>query len=327
MKKEIKNKRKRKNRNILIIVITLIICSTSKVNAETFNVNPHVSIGGYTVPTYWGINANTTTNLVIKLEDWQGYSQTFNANFGYFEVCANFPVKFNNNNADCSDGCFASEFNTYNTGSSCKIYDTNYEGTKYYVFFSIKEYGYKNADTLPIVYDTFSFNNPYSYSVYFSLDNSYLSNEDLYLNFADQIRNEQLQQETNNKLDTQIGQNETIIDQNQEIIDEENETQEKLEEQTQQDKEQHDEFMNSDIDEDLKELPDDSKYQDYTDTENSLKDKVNEADMSVISIGIDGNSSLWIWNTLTSLIQTHSTIFGMFIAILSIGIIKLALGR
>ncbi len=100
-----------------------------------------------------------------------------------------------------------------------------------------------------------------------------------------------------------------------------------IDEQTQQDKEQHEELMNSDISEEDKELPDDSKYQDYTDTENSLKDKVNEADMSVISIGIDSNSSSFVWDTLTRLIQSHSVIFGMFIAILSIGIIKLALGR
>lgn len=282
-----------------LVFFLLILFKIDTVSAETFNVNPHVSIGGYTVPTYWGLDPNKTTNLIIKLEDWQLYSQNFNANFGYFEVCANFNVEFNNNNADCSDGCFGREFNTYNTGASCTIYDTNYKGTKYYVFFNIKEFGYKNADTLPIVYDTFSFNNPYTWAVFFSLDNTYLSNEDLYLNFADQIKNEQLQQETNEKLDEQI----------------------------QQDKEQHDEFMDSDISEQDKTLPDDSKYQDYTSTEDSLKDKVNQADLSVVSIGIDANSSNWVWNTLTSFIQSNSIIFGMFIAILSIGIIKLALGR
>lgn len=109
--------------------------------------------------------------------------------------------------------------------------------------------------------------------------------------------------------------------------EEQEKTNNKLDEQTQQDKEQHEEIMNSDISEEDKELPDDSKYQDYNNTENDLKDKVNEADMSVISIGIDAKSSSWIWNTLTNLIKSHSAIFGMFIAILSIGIIKLALGR
>ena len=73
--------------------------------------------------------------------------------------------------------------------------------------------------------------------------------------------------------------------------------------------------------------PDDSKYDDYESVEGSLKDKVNQADLSNLSIGIDSNSSKWIWETLTSLLQSHSAIFGMVIAILSIGIIKLALGR
>lgn len=117
-----------------------------------------------------------------------------------------------------------------------------------------------------------------------------------------------------------IQQNNTIINQNQSIIDQNNQ-------QIQQDKNQHDEFMNSDIPSADKEMPDDSKYQDYTDTEDNLKDKVNEADMSVISIGIDSNSSSFIWDTLTRLIQSNSIVFGMFIAILSIGILKLALGR
>lgn len=108
-------------------------------------------------------------------------------------------------------------------------------------------------------------------------------------------------------------QNQTIINQNSQQI--------------QQDKEQHDELMNSDIPNKDKELPDDSKYQDYNNTENDLKDKVNQADMSVISIGIDSNSSVFVWDTLTRIIQSNSIVFGMFIAILSIGIIKLALGR
>lgn len=73
--------------------------------------------------------------------------------------------------------------------------------------------------------------------------------------------------------------------------------------------------------------PDDEKYDDYESVEGDLKDKVNEADLSNLSIGIDSSSSKWVWETLTDLLQSHSAIFGMVIAILSIGIIKLALGR
>jgi len=112
----------------------------------------------------------------------------------------------------------------------------------------------------------------------------------------------------------QIVQNNTVISQNQTIINQNQATNDKL-----------DDMLNADADASVN--PDDSKYDDYESAENSLKDKVNHADLSNLSIGIDSNSSRWVWETLTSLLQSHSAIFGMVIAILSIGIIKLALGR
>ena len=74
-------------------------------------------------------------------------------------------------------------------------------------------------------------------------------------------------------------------------------------------------------------MPDDSAYNDYSDLEGSLLDKVNDVDTSSLDISIDTNSSNFVWDTLTSFIQSHSLIFATFIAILSIGVIKLALGR
>lgn len=88
-----------------------------------------------------------------------------------------------------------------------------------------------------------------------------------------------------------------------------------------------DEIQNSDISNKDKELPDDSSYEDYNSSEKDLLDKTKEADLSVLDVGLDVKSSSWVWDTLTSLIQSHSVVFGMFIAILSIGVIKLALGR
>lgn len=112
-----------------------------------------------------------------------------------------------------------------------------------------------------------------------------------------------------------------------EIANKQQETNNKLDQQLQQDKNQHDEFMNSDLSEEDKQKPNDDGYKNYTESENELKDKMNQADLGNISIGLDANSSSWVWDTLTRLIQSHSVVFGMFIAILSIGIIKLALGR
>lgn len=112
-----------------------------------------------------------------------------------------------------------------------------------------------------------------------------------------------------------------------ESISEQKQQNENLENIIQQQSQNHEEFMNSDLSEEDKQKPNDQSYQDYTESENELKDKMQQANFSDISIGIDANSSAWIWNTLTRIIQANSTVFGMFIAILSIGIIKLALGR
>lgn len=88
-----------------------------------------------------------------------------------------------------------------------------------------------------------------------------------------------------------------------------------------------DAIKDADLDDSHKELPDTSKFDEYESAEGELLDKVGEADTSGLSIGIDVNSSNFVWTTLTNLIQSHAVVFGMFISILSIGVIKLALGR
>lgn len=88
-----------------------------------------------------------------------------------------------------------------------------------------------------------------------------------------------------------------------------------------------DEITDMDIPDQDKELPDDSSYQDYTEAEGDLMDKVNEADMDSLDIAIDTNSSNFVWNTITDIFNSHPMIMSTIIAILSIGIIKLALGR
>lgn len=91
--------------------------------------------------------------------------------------------------------------------------------------------------------------------------------------------------------------------------------------------ESFDEFKNTDIDDSNKELPDNSNFDDYEASEGELLDSISDVDMNSLNIGIDSNSSNFVWDTTTRLIQSHPAVFGMFISILSIGIIKLALGR
>ena len=54
---------------------------------------------------------------------------------------------------------------------------------------------------------------------------------------------------------------------------------------------------------------------------------MEEMDLNDVDIAIDTDSSNFVWNTMTSIIQSNALIFSMIISILSIGVIKLMLGR
>ena len=88
-----------------------------------------------------------------------------------------------------------------------------------------------------------------------------------------------------------------------------------------------DDMTNMDINDKDKELPDSSSYDDYNATEQELLDKAKEADLDVLDVGLDSDSSSWVWDTLTSLIKSHSVVFGNFISNLSICVNKIVLGR
>lgn len=113
-----------------------------------------------------------------------------------------------------------------------------------------------------------------------------------------------------------INQNNQIITQNGQLIQNQQATNDKL-----------DNITDMDISEEDKELPDDSSYQDYNEAEGDLIDKINEADMDSLDIAIDTDTSNFIWDTITDLFNSHPMIMSTIIALLSIGIIKLALGR
>ena len=97
--------------------------------------------------------------------------------------------------------------------------------------------------------------------------------------------------------------------------------------QTQQQQQQHEEIMEEDIDSTSKQNVDETKYNDYKQKEDTLMQTGNNADLSGLSIGIDTGTSETIWQLITRIIQSNAKVFGLFISILSIGIIKLALAR
>lgn len=75
------------------------------------------------------------------------------------------------------------------------------------------------------------------------------------------------------------------------------------------------------------EQPNTSNYDDYEDAEEDLLDNMDNMDLDDVTIAIDTNSSNFVWNTMTSLIQSNALIFSMIISILSLGVVKLMLGR
>ena len=90
-----------------------------------------------------------------------------------------------------------------------------------------------------------------------------------------------------------------------------------------------DTIKDSDISSGTKESVDDTEMNNYSSKESNLFDSTS-SDYSVddtLDVGLDANGSQFLWQTITSFIQTHAKVFGCVISMLSLGIIKLILGR
>lgn len=111
-----------------------------------------------------------------------------------------------------------------------------------------------------------------------------------------------------------IIKNSQIINQNNTIINQGKQTNDKL-----------DSLLDSDISESAKEKPSDDDFQNYKNVEGDLTEKIKDTSLDDLDVGIDVPTSNFIWDTLTKFIKSHPAVFSMFTAILSIGIIKLAL--
>lgn len=90
---------------------------------------------------------------------------------------------------------------------------------------------------------------------------------------------------------------------------------------------QLDEIINMDIDSSDKVPPNTDAYSSYQTAENNLFGKMNNADITDMEIAIDTNSSTWVWDRITSWLATNPLLSSFLISMLSIGIIKMALGR
>lgn len=119
-----------------------------------------------------------------------------------------------------------------------------------------------------------------------------------------------------------------IYSKNNDIINKQEQTNNKLDDVNKTQKE-----TNSKLDDiknlqpDNSESPDKSKYDDYNSAQNSLIDKIDSDSIDNVDIAIDTDTSNFIWDTITDLLNSHPLIMSTMIAMLGLGIIKLAFGR
>ena len=187
------------------------------------------------------------------------------------------------------------------------LYKTNYNSVYAYRLLYKFEYNGGSSGSEAINELRFTINsspNDYFYSTN-TVDVIGVSMSNIYDYDPDMVS--QFKMEKNSQIS--IEHSKTMINQNQTIIN------------------QNNEIANQDIGASEKEVPSDQKYQDYETQENTIKNIMGNADLNNLSIGIDTPTSNFIWNNLTRLIQSHQLIFNMIIAILSIGVLKMALGR
>lgn len=90
---------------------------------------------------------------------------------------------------------------------------------------------------------------------------------------------------------------------------------------------QLDNIIDMDLDASDKVQPNTDDYTDYQTAENNLFGKMNNANINNMNIAIDANSSTWVWSRITDFLSSHALLMSFLVSMLSIGIIKMALGR
>lgn len=292
---------------IFVVIVFALFLFFDSANAETISMTSNnsffgVSIAGQSDFPYFTYSSaygnNSLYDQPLYLYNYNGLSRPYK--YLIASVCTNSEPK-----PYIYGSGFSNNYVLYNTGKDCIA--NNYNGSLFLLQIAISEYeDFDGTGEELVAAGRLQFLWSVDWTPFVQFIDWSLSSDDLLTNVAQ--NQEQIdalldkQNETNQKLD--------------ELGNKQDETNNKL-----------DEIKDMDISDEDKELPNDDAYQDYTEAEDDLLDKVNEADMDALEIAIDEDSSNFVWDTLTDLITSHTLIFGTVIAILSIGIIKLALGR
>lgn len=290
---------------LLVIFVSLFFISD--VSAATMSAGPNnVSINNnYNFPVT--LSVSTAGNRYpLRATINSSYGNDYN--FAVLYICSNVGLDISVYNSGYNY-YFNDESYFTSTGKSCTT--QGYAGTQYALFLSVGKWNVGSGNTSLWYAESFlNFKSTWGYNGYFTVQSFIWSDEDLSLDLS------KFNSITNSINSATDSINSAIDGMTSAITGAQQETNDKL-----------DDITNMDIPEESKENLDDSSYQDYSDAESDLMDSVGQADLSEVDIAIDTDSSNFIWDTITDIFQSHPLIMSTVIAILSIGIIKLALGR
>ena len=307
----------------LLFAISLFCLFVASPKAELYSGEPiALDLGGYMIPEYFGVAANAENKYAMTLyvEDYSAYN---GSRFALVTVCT--PYDINNwyvTNSGKLNSYFDEFFDTFDTGKRCYMGD-NVRGTLRFLQFYIGKPKTIEGTNEIRVSSYLHLKNIYDYNVRYDFLQVQLSDEDYLAPLINQSVSSQKQQEIIDKLTQNIqGINDLKNKQDQtnskldDLNSKQDQTNSKL-----------DNIKDMDAPDSAKTKPDDSDYQDYEKAQGDLTDKISDIPTDTLEIGIDANSSNFIFDTMNKLINAHPAVFSMFIAILSIGIIKLGLGR
>lgn len=295
-----------------------------------------LSLNSYYVPTYYGVSSNSTTTVTMNLyvEDYNAYN---NARFLLLTLCTPHDVdSWGVSNSSKVGSYFDEFFDTYDSGKRCYMGD-NTRGTLKFVQFYIGKAKPVDGTAEIRVSSYLHLNNIYSYNVRYDFLQVQLSDEDYLGPLVKESVNSQKQQEMIDKLTQNIqaingvkdkqDQTNSKLDDLNSKQDQTNSKLDDLNKNQNKTNDKIDDIKDMDIDSDAKEKPDDSDYKNYEKSQGDITDKIDDVPMDNLDIGIDAESSNFIFESMYKFINAHPAVFSMFIAILSIGIIKLGLGR
>ena len=181
-----------------------IILFTTNVYAETLSVTPFSKMNSYSFPNWWTVTSggsNSNRNLTFRTDVFDGYVEnTTKLRYGYLYVCSTGSFSISSP-PSCTTGCLTGDFQVVSAGGTCQAGEVGayLQGTNYFIFYSIDSYatstGMKYFSDIITLSTTLS-------SVRIDFKQNTLTDEDYYITYASTNRISDLQEQTNNSLNS-----------------------------------------------------------------------------------------------------------------------------